>query len=77
MTPQLSGQSNEILSAGSVQLGPHSGWRKSFGVRATDHLGGHITHPHTPLFIAYGADYVTSNNAKHRTKRETLDPIVH
>lgn len=46
-------------------------------VRATDHLGGHITHPHTPLFIAYGADYVTSNNEKHRTKSETLDPIVH
>lgn len=46
-------------------------------VRATEHLGGHKTYPHTPLFIAYGADYVTSNNAKHKTKRETLDPNVH
>lgn len=36
VTPQLAGQSDEILSFRSGQLGPHSGWGKSFGVWAAE-----------------------------------------
>lgn len=36
VTSQLTGQSNEILSFRSGQLGPHSGWGKSFGVWAAE-----------------------------------------
>lgn len=36
------------------------------------HLRSHAIRPHTPLFLAYCADYVTLNNARHRIKRETF-----
>ena len=78
--PDLSGQGSEILSARYMQVGPHSReWgRGSLGacttkrMSASGHLGSHTTHPHTPLFIAYCADCVTSNNVRHRIKRETF-----
>lgn len=64
---------DHILGGGRVLV-----YEQLKGVRASGHLGSHPTHPHIPLFIAYCADYVASNNAKHNTETEKpLDPTIH
>lgn len=74
----LSGQGSEILSAMYVQLGPILGWEESCCMSSgrelapSGHLRSHTIRPHTPLFLAYCADYVTLNNARHGIKRETF-----
>lgn len=72
----------EILSARPVQLGPHSGWRNCLGVWAAEEresigpLGKPQNTPTYPTIYSLLC-CVTSNNAKHRPQRETLDPNIH